>query len=122
MSILVIKYFNSTFYTSKNDRDAPAIEELCSPYQGQNDYLECSSCRMRHYGSTWQTCIAYYSMMRDITAQQYEAALQRVEELLPLVSDETPDPDKNLIELLEVSAIVEAYEDIHYPIGGATND
>ena len=55
-------------------------------------------------------------MMRDITAQQYEAALQRVEELLPLVSDETPDTDKNLIELLEVSAIVEAYEDIHYHI------
>ena len=31
MSILVIKYFNSTFYTSKNNRDVPAIEELCSP-------------------------------------------------------------------------------------------
>ena len=56
-------------------------------------------------------------MMRDITAQQYEAALQRVEELLPLVSDETPETDKNLIELLEVSAIVETYENIHYPIG-----
>ena len=39
-------------------------------------------------------------MMRDITSQQYEAALQRVEELLPLVSDGTPDTDKNLIELL----------------------
>ena len=55
-------------------------------------------------------------MMRDITAQQYEAALQRVEEPLPLVSDETPDTDKNLIELLEVSTIVEEYENIHYPI------
>ena len=55
-------------------------------------------------------------MMRDITVQQYEAALQRVEELLPLVSDEIPDTDKNLIELLEVSTIVEVYENIHYPI------
>ena len=56
-------------------------------------------------------------MMRDITAQQYEAAIQRVEELLPLVSDETPETDTNLIELFEVSAIVETYENIHYPIG-----
>ena len=55
--------------------------------------------------------------MTNITQQRYEAALQRIEELLPLVSDETPDTDKNLIELLEVSAIVETYENIHYPIG-----
>ena len=34
LSILVIKYFNSTFYTSKNDREAPAIEELRSHCQG----------------------------------------------------------------------------------------
>lgn len=55
-------------------------------------------------------------MMRDITERQYEAALQRIEELLPLVTDETPETDKNLIELLEVSTMVEAYESIHYPI------
>ena len=60
--------------------------------------------------------------MTNITQQRYEAALQRIEELLPLVSDETPDTDNNLIELLEVSAIVEAYEDIHYPIDKPTNN
>lgn len=53
----------------------------------------------------------------EITEQQYEEALKRIDELLPLVSNETQDDDRNLIELLEVSAIVEAYEDIHYPIG-----
>ena len=60
--------------------------------------------------------------MRDMTEKQYEAALQRIEELLPLVSDETPDTDKNLIELLEVSTIVKEYENIHYPIDKPTNN
>ena len=55
-------------------------------------------------------------MMQDITERQYAAALQRIEELLPLVTDETPETDKNLIELLKSSTIVEAYENIHYPI------
>ena len=53
----------------------------------------------------------------EITKQQYEDALKRVEELLPLVTDDTPDDDKNLLELIRVSNIVIAYEDIHYPIG-----
>lgn len=55
-------------------------------------------------------------MMRDITQRQYEAALQHIEELLPFVTDETSETDKNLIELLEVSTMGEAYENIHYPI------
>lgn len=51
-----------------------------------------------------------------ITEEEYEAALKRIDELLPLVNDDTPADDHNLIELLKVSDIVEEYEDEHYPI------
>ena len=52
----------------------------------------------------------------NITEEEYEAALKRIDELLPLVTEATPDDDCNLIELLKVSDIVEKYEDEHYPI------
>lgn len=51
-----------------------------------------------------------------ITEKEYEAALKRIDELLPLVTDDTPDSDPNLIELLKISDIVEKYEDVHFPI------
>lgn len=51
-----------------------------------------------------------------ISKEEYEAALKRIDELLPLVTDDTTDDDPNLIELLKVSNIVEEYEDEHYPI------
>lgn len=56
----------------------------------------------------------------EISKQQYEYALNRIEELLPLVTDETPASDKNAIELTIVSDVVEAYEKIHYPIAKPT--
>ena len=56
----------------------------------------------------------------EITKQQYEYALSRIEELLPLVTDETPSSDKNAVELTIVSDVVEAYEKIHYPIAKPT--
>lgn len=57
---------------------------------------------------------------RQITRQQYEYALERIEELLPLVTDETPADDRNAVELTIVSDIVEGYESVHYPIGKPT--
>ncbi|MDR1974499.1 MAG: helix-turn-helix domain-containing protein [Bacteroidales bacterium] len=51
-----------------------------------------------------------------ITKEQYEFALARIEELLPLVGDDTPANDKNVVELTMVSDIVIAYETEHYPI------
>jgi hypothetical protein len=57
---------------------------------------------------------------RQISKQQYEFALNRIEELLPLVTDETPPSDKNAIELTIVSDVVETYEKIHYPIAKPT--
>lgn len=56
----------------------------------------------------------------EITKQQYEYSLNRIEELLPLVNDETPAGDKNAVELTIVSDVVEAYEKIHFPIAKPT--
>ena len=56
----------------------------------------------------------------EISKQQYEYALNRIEELLPLVTDETPANDRNAIELTIVSDVVETYEKIHYPIDKPT--
>lgn len=57
---------------------------------------------------------------REITEQQYEYALNRIEELLPIVTDDTPAYDKNSVELTIVSDVVEAYEKTHYPIAKPT--
>ena len=46
----------------------------------------------------------------------YKATMERIEELLPLVDDDTLLTDKNLIELDLLSGLVEEYEDDHYPI------
>ena len=54
--------------------------------------------------------------MEKISKEQYEFALIRIEELLPLVNDNTPANDKNAVELSVISDIVIAYEKEHYPI------
>jgi len=54
--------------------------------------------------------------MSKTTKKQYEFALARIEELLPLVGDDTPANDKNAIELSLVSDIVISYEKEHAPI------
>lgn len=46
----------------------------------------------------------------------YRAAMERIEELLPLVNDDTLADDKNLVELDLLSALVEDYEEEHYPV------
>lgn len=48
---------------------------------------------------------------------QYRWALQRVEELLPLVTDDTPLTDPHSIELDLLSGMVADYSDQHYSIG-----
>ena len=42
--------------------------------------------------------------------------LREVDRLLPLVNDETPTDDPNYIALDSITILIEAYEDIHYPI------
>jgi len=56
------------------------------------------------------------SIMSQITSDQYEFALERIEELLPLVNDDTPANDRNAIELTLMSDIVIEYEKEHFPI------
>ena len=49
--------------------------------------------------------------------KEYRKLMQRIEELLEVVDDETPKDDINYIELDMLSDLVEEYEDVHYPIG-----
>ena len=58
--------------------------------------------------------------MNKVTKEQYEFALARVEELLPLVDGNTPANNKNAVELSVMSDIVIAYEKEHYPIEKTT--
>lgn len=51
-----------------------------------------------------------------ITAQQYEFALARIEELLPIVNEQTSASDRNAVELALLSEIVIEYETVNYPI------
>ena len=58
--------------------------------------------------------------MSKVTKEQYEFVLARVEELLPLVDDNTPANDRNAVELTMMSDIIIDYEKEHYPIGKPT--
>ncbi|MDR0962387.1 MAG: helix-turn-helix domain-containing protein [Mediterranea sp.] len=51
---------------------------------------------------------------------QYKWAMQRVEELLPLVNDDTPVDDPHSIELTLLSNLVADYSDEHFSIGEPT--
>ncbi|MBO5920269.1 MAG: helix-turn-helix domain-containing protein [Bacteroidales bacterium] len=54
--------------------------------------------------------------MIEITEIQYEYALARIEELLPLVDNSTPANERNAVELSIMSEVVIAYEKEHFPI------
>ena len=58
--------------------------------------------------------------MNKITNKEYEFALARVEELLPLVDDNTPANDKNAVELTMMSDVVISYDKEHFPINKPT--
>jgi len=48
--------------------------------------------------------------------RQYKALMEKIEELLPLVTDNTPLDDMNLVELELLSNLVADYDEVHYPI------
>ena len=50
------------------------------------------------------------------TEEQYRAACDRINELLKVVSNETPAGDKNLLELDLISDLVADYEELHFPL------
>jgi len=50
------------------------------------------------------------------TEQQYDKAVERIEELLRVVGNDTSPDDKNFVELDLLSDLVADYEAIHYPV------
>ena len=56
----------------------------------------------------------------EISKKQYEFALERIEQLLPVVDDTVAADDRNAVELSLMSEIVIEYESLHYPIARPT--
>lgn len=56
-------------------------------------------------------------MVQIKSENEYRKLLQRIDELVEIVDDDTPKDDINYIELDLISDLVEEYEDVHYPIG-----
>lgn len=61
------------------------------------------------------------NMTKLINEAQYNWAVTRVEELLPLVTDETPLTAPESIELQLLSNLVADYSDEHFSIDNLTN-
>lgn len=56
----------------------------------------------------------------NITKSQYEFALAKIEELLPLVPEDASADDKDAVELSILSDVVIEYEKEHFPMGKPT--
>ena len=56
-------------------------------------------------------------MERVITTPEYEAIMSRIDELVEIVDDNTPQTDRNYIELDILADLVVDYEKEYYPIG-----
>ena len=54
------------------------------------------------------------------TEHQYNKAVERIEELLLVVGNDTSPEDKNFIELDLLSELVADYEAVHYPVSVPT--
>ena len=59
-------------------------------------------------------------MVQIKTEEQYNAACDRINELLKVVGNNTPADDKNMLELDFISDLVADYEEAHYPIAAPT--
>lgn len=55
-------------------------------------------------------------MTKIKTETQYEKAMERIEELLPIVDNKTSEYNKDFVELDLLSDLVVEYEKQHYPI------
>ena len=55
-------------------------------------------------------------MTRIESEKQYQAAMARIEELLPLVTEDTSEDDIHSVELVLLSNLVADYDDAHFPI------
>ena len=59
-------------------------------------------------------------MAKIKTEKQYEKTLERIEELLPKVDNETSENDKYFIELDLLSDLVAEYEEEYFPVSKPT--
>ena len=55
-------------------------------------------------------------MVQIKSEKQYKAACERINELLKIISNDTPADDKNMLVLDLISDLVADYEEEHYPI------
>jgi len=55
-------------------------------------------------------------MVQIKSEKQYKAACEHINELLKIVSNDTPADDKNMLVLDLISDLVADYEEEHYPI------
>lgn len=55
-------------------------------------------------------------MVRIENEVQYAATMARIEELLPLVGEDTPAEDHRSVELVLLSNLAADYDDAYYPI------
>jgi hypothetical protein len=60
--------------------------------------------------------IEFEDRVMEITENIYNAALARIEELLPLVNDDTSPANRYAVELKIMSDIVIEHETAHFPI------
>jgi HTH-type transcriptional regulator / antitoxin HigA len=59
-------------------------------------------------------------MARIETKMQYDFTVQRIEELLQVVGNDTPRDDRRFIELDLLSDLVAEYEEVYHPISRPT--
>ena len=59
-------------------------------------------------------------MTRIENEKQYNSAMERINQLLKEVTDDTPENDVRNVELVLLSNLVADYEDEHYPIDKPT--
>ena len=73
---------------------------------------------MEKYLDIWKKYCTFAPTMAQIkTEREYEAAMKRIDELLPLTwGDNVPEDSPENIELNLLSDLVAEYEDVHYPI------
>ena len=58
-------------------------------------------------------------MERIVNTAEYEAIMQRIDELVELIDDSTNRYDKNYVELDILTDLVIAYEKMHDPVKGS---
>ena len=94
------------------------IEEMVSYHYGKEGTPKRVQCEkeVKAYREMIEKVCARLHIDKVENEIQYEWAINRVEELLPLVNDDTLLWDENSVELEILSIMVSNYSDKHYSI------